>query len=180
MVKKNGDVFVFWHYHPLPLLPSLHIKNSISHNVLLFHLISSQTEKDNPQSPCSVFGRKLFGRLRVVCVYISIVDLFTKSFWWVLVSFFWWSHTLCFYFISSFCCYCFRRELTLFFWTFWDKLVVHPVCTWTYKYVHTNCQCRKKPKTFEKKRNKTSCICSDFVLFFSRQKILTLNEVDKE
>ena len=136
---------------------SLH---SISHNALLFLL----TEKDNLESPCSVLGRKQSDVVTsecfcVVCVSISIVDLFTKSFWRVSVPL-WWSHTCYVLFISSFRCYGLEKRaapLPLLLLDFLGQ-TVRPVWTWT----HTqNVSAEKKLK----KKNKRSCICSDFVLF---------------
>lgn len=107
----------------------------------------------------------------VVCVSISIVDLFTKSFR-VLIPF-WWSHTCSVLFlISSFCCYCLRRGWSLFFWTFWDKLCPSCVYMDTYKM--------SVQKKVSKSLKKKVVVFVQILFFLSRQKILTLNKVDKE
>lgn len=163
-------MFLFLTLSPFPFSFSLHIKNYISHSALHFNLISSWTEKDNPQSPWSYMflGENKRRPIRCghfwvflcrVCLY-QYCQLVHQKFW-SIGPLLWWSHTCSvFIFIFSMCSYCFRREWTLFFWTFWDKLIVHPC-------VHgriQNVSAEKKPQK-EAKKKKSGYICSDFVLF---------------
>lgn len=153
-------MFLFLTLSPFPFSFSLHIKNYISHSALHFNLISSWTEKDNPQSPWSYMflGENKRRPIRCghfwvflcrVCLY-QYCQLVHQKFW-SIGPLLWWSHTCSvFIFIFSMCSYCFRREWTLFFWTFWDKLIVHPC-------VHgriQNVSAEKKPQKEAKKKKK--------------------------
>lgn len=97
---------------------SLHIKNSTSHNALLFIVLNWKKKR---QSTAVNLGENAVqsdsGCFCVVCVSISIVDLFTKSFG-VFVAFLMKLHVFTFWiFLLLWWFHGGGRSLLLFFWT---------------------------------------------------------------
>lgn len=134
---------------------SLHIKNSTSHNAELkkkrqstaVNLVENAVQSES-------------GCFCVVCVSISIVDLFTKSFG-VFVAFLMKLHVFTFWIFFVVMMVSWRRAelpLVLLDCGTTSELVL---CTWT----QTKRQCRKKLKKKQKIKNKQNVvvICSNFV-----------------
>lgn len=106
----------------------------------------------------------------VVRVYISIVDIVHQKFWSIDL-------------MKSHLFFMFFFFLSLLFHKRADPLLLdslgrtHPVCTWT----QTKKQKQKKAsKRSEKKGIEEVVVIVQILFFLSRQKILTLNNVDKE
>lgn len=141
---------------------SLHIKNSTSHNAELkkkrqstaVNLVENAVQSES-------------GCFCVVCVSISIVDLFTKSFG-VFVAFLMKLHVFTFWIFFVVMMVSWRRAelpLVLLDCGTTSELVL---CTWT----QTKRQCRKKLKKKQKIKNKQNVvvICSNFVYIEMKKK----------
>lgn len=141
---------------------SLHIKNSTSYNAELkkkrqstaVNLVENAVQSES-------------GCFCVVCVSISIVDLFTKSFG-VFVAFLMKLHVFTFWIFFVVMMVSWRRAelpLVLLDCGTTSELVL---CTWT----QTKRQCRKKLKKKQKIKNKQNVvvICSNFVYIEMKKK----------
>lgn len=140
---------------------SLHIKNSTSHNALLFIVLNWKKKRQSTAvNLVENAVQSESGCFCVVCVSISIVDLFTKSFG-VFVAFLMKLHVFTFWIFFVVMMVSWRRAelpLVLLDCGTTSELVL---CTWT----QTKRQCRKKLKKKQKIKNKQNVvvICSNFV-----------------
>lgn len=158
---------------------SLHIKNSTSHNALLFIVLNWKKKR---QSTAVNLGENAVqsesGCFCVVCVSISIVDLFTKSFG-VFVAFLMKLHVFTFWiFLLLWWFHGGGRSLLLFFWTAGRPR------SWSCVHGHKqNVSAEKNSKRSKKEKKEKTWLLFVQILFISKwkkKKILTLNKVDKE